>query len=304
MALKNFDEIVEKAKKSGVRNRVVIAGADAENILLGAFEAQDDGFATPVLVGPGLKIVQMLEKLGLKDKTYRLVETTPDQDVTQVAIDLINRGEGDVLMRGNTQTREFLIPLLEKENGLRTNKLLTHIDLVSMPEYHKLIAIGDVTVTIEPNLNQKRAIIGNMVGALKALGYENPNIALLALVEETSFHMKDTIEAHELVQEHKRRPIADCSLVGPISYDLILSKEAARLKGYDNPLCGEFDGIIAPSLLAGNLIVKCWQMHAHARTCGVIVGAKIPVAITSRSDDKDVSYLSLALCAALPKEQA
>ena len=95
MALKNFDEIVEKAKKSGVRNRVVIAGADAENILLGAFDAQDAGFAAPVLVGPGLKIVQMLERLGLKDKPYRLVETTPDQDVTQVAIDLSGVEEVD-----------------------------------------------------------------------------------------------------------------------------------------------------------------------------------------------------------------
>ena len=203
-------------------------------------------------------------------------------------------------MRGNTQTREFLIPLLDKKNGLRTDRLLTHIDLIKMPEYPKLIAIGDVTVTIEPNLNQKKEIIRNMVGTLKAAGYEKPNIALLSMVEQVSFHMKDTVEAQELVKEHKSKPIADCNLVGPIAYDLILSKEAARLKGYDNPLCGDFDGIIVPSLLAGNLIVKCWQMHAHAKTCGVIVGAKIPVALTSRSDDKDVSFLSLAFCSALP----
>ena len=299
MALKNFEPIVERAKQVSKPKRVVIAGADAENILLGAFEAQDAGFVTPVLVGEESKVVPMLERLGLKDKPYRLAATQPGENVAQTAVDLVKQGEGDMLMRGNTQTREFLLPLLVPENGLRTDKLLTHIDLVCMPEYPKVIAIGDVTVTIEPNLQQKKLIIGNMVETLKAVGYEKPNIALLSMVEKVAFHMKDTVEAQELVREHAHRPIADCNLVGPIAYDLILSKEAARLKGYDCPLCGEFDGIIVPSLLAGNLIVKCWQMHAHAQTCGVVIGAKVPVALTSRSDDKEVAFHSLAFCTAL-----
>jgi len=299
MALTNFDQIVERAKQSFRKERVVIAGADSENILLGAFEAQDAGFATPVLVGEAEKILPMLEKLGLKDKPYRLVATQPGNNVVQAAIDLINDGEGDVLMRGNTQTRDFLMPLLDKKNNLRTEKRLTHIDLVSMPEYHKLIAIGDVTVTIEPTLMQKKEIIQDMTEMLNALGYEKPGIALLSMVEQVSYHMKDTVEAQRLVMEHNNNPIADCELVGPVAYDLILSKEAARLKNYTNPLAGEFDGIVAPSLLAANLIVKCWQMHAHARTCGVVIGAKVPVALTSRSDDKDVAFLSLAFCAAL-----
>lgn len=299
MALKNFEPIVERAKQVSKPKRVVIAGADAENILLGAFEAQDAGFVTPVLVGEESKVVPMLERLGLKDKPYRLAATQPGENVAQTAVDLVKQGEGDMLMRGNTQTREFLLPLLVPENGLRTDKLLTHIDLVCMPEYPKVIAIGDVTVTIEPNLQQKKLIIGNMVETLKAVGYEKPNIALLSMVEKVAFHMKDTVEAQELVREHEHRPIADCNLVGPIAYDLILSKEAARLKGYDCPMCGEFDGIIVPSLLAGNLIVKCWQMHAHAKTCGVVIGAKVPVALTSRSDDKEVAFHSLAFCTAL-----
>ena len=303
MELKNFEQIVARAKQSSRRERVVIAGADSENILLGAFEAQDEGFATPVLVGEKEKILPMLEKLGLAGKEYRLVETQPGENVTQKAIDLINGGEGDILMRGNIQTREFLMPLLEKENGLRTDRILTHIDLVSMPEYPKLIAIGDVTVNIRPSLQRKKKIIRNMTETLELLGVERPKIALLSLVEKVSFHMRDTVEAQELVKEHKEKPMANCELAGPIAYDLILSKEAARLKGYDGPYCGEFDGIVAPELLAANVIVKCWQMHAHARTCGVVVGAKIPVALTSRSDDKDVSFLSLAFCAAINEGQ-
>ncbi|MDD6160129.1 MAG: phosphate acyltransferase [Oscillospiraceae bacterium] len=302
MAVKNFEEIAVRAKASGQKNRVVIAGADAENILLGAFHAQDDGFAELTLVGEAGKVLPMLDRLGLKDKPYRLVETYPGDNATQVAIEIINKGEGDILMRGNVQTREFLMPLLDKRNNLRTKRLLTHIDIVSMPEYPKLIAIGDVTVTVEPNRNQKKDIINNMVDTLRFVEDEKPNIALLALVEQTSFHMKDTIDAHELVHEHEKSPIADCNLVGPIAYDLILSKEAARLKNYDCQYCGDFDGIIAPSLLAGNLIVKGWQAHAHAQTCGVVVGAKIRVAITSRSDAPEVAYNSLAFCTLLPKD--
>ena len=299
MEMKNFDQIVERAKRSFRKMRVVIAGADAENILLGTFEAQDAGFATPVLVGEAEKIEPMLERLGLKDKTYRLVATQPGEDVVQAAVNVIRRGEGDVLMRGNTQTRDFLMALLDKKNELRTDKRLVHIDLVSMPEYPKLIAIGDVTVTIQPDIQQKKEIIRSMTETLESVGYDKPNIALLSMVEEVNFHMKDTMEAQELVRSHADTPIANCNLVGPIAYDLILSKEAARLKNYDEPLCGEFDGIVVPSLLAGNLIVKCWQMYAKAKTCGVVVGAKVPVALTSRSDDKEVSFLSLAFCAAL-----
>ena len=299
MEMKDFNQIVERAKRSFRKMRVVIAGADAENILLGTFEAQDAGFASPVLVGEAEKIEPMLERLGLKDKPYSLVATQPGEDVVQAAVDVIRRGEGDVLMRGNTQTRDFLMALLDKKNELRTDKRLVHIDLVSMPEYPKLIAIGDVTVTIQPDIQQKKEIIRSMTETLESVGYDKPNIALLSMVEEVNFHMKDTMEAQELVRSHADTPIANCNLVGPIAYDLILSKEAARLKNYDEPLCGNFDGIVVPSLLAGNLIVKCWQMHAKAKTCGVVVGAKVPVALTSRSDDKEVSFLSLAFCAAM-----
>ena len=299
MEMKDFNQIVERAKRSFRKMRVVIAGADAENILLGTFEAQNAGFATPVLVGEAEKIEPMLERLGLKDKPYSLVATQPGEDVVQAAVDVIRRGEGDVLMRGNTQTRDFLMALLDKKNELRTDKRLVHIDLVSMPEYPKLIAIGDVTVTIQPDIQQKKEIIRSMTESLESVGYEKPNIALLSMVEEVNFHMKDTVEAQELVRSHADTPIANCNLVGPIAYDLILSKEAARLKNYDEPLCGNFDGIVVPSLLAGNLIVKCWQMHAHAKTCGVVIGAKVPVALTSRSDDKEVAFHSLAFCTAL-----
>ena len=190
--------------------------------------------------------------------------------------------------------------MLEKSNGLRTDRLMSHVSLASLPEYPKLLALSDMTVMIHPNINQKKEIIRNMADALKAFGYEMPKLALLSLVERVTFHMQDTVEAQRLVTEQKQKPFADCELWGPIAYDLILSKEAARLKNYDCPWCGGgFDGIVAPDLSTANVLTKSWLIHAHAVTCGAVVGARVPIALTSRSADEEETYLSLVFCAVL-----
>lgn len=299
MYKENFDFIVDKAKQAEKPVRVVIAGADCENILRGAFEAQQAGFVELILAGNEQRITDMLKHLGLITKNYTLKPVADDQNVVQYAIDLIHAGEADVLMRGNTQTRDFLLPIMDKGNHLLTDKLLTQVTMVKFPDYDRVLAISDVTILVSPDHNQRIKVVQNMAGLLTTLGYEKPKIALLALTEQPAFHMPDTIEAQNIVRDHNEKPVANCDLVGPISYDLIVSKEAARLKGYDCPLCGEFDGIVVPGLLAGNLLIKVLQMNGHASSCGVIVGAKIPIAITSRSDTKEQSFLSLAACVAM-----
>jgi len=298
----NFDFIVEKARSIGKPIRVAIAGADCENILLGAFKAQADGFATPILVGNEDRITKCLKDLVLIGKKYTIKHVPDNVNVVQVCIDMVHAGEADVIMRGNTQTRDFLLPILEQENHLITDKLLTQVTMVKVPDYPRVLAISDVTICVRPDQSKRKKIIQNMAGLLTKLGYEKPNIALLSLTEVPAFHMPDTIEAQNIVREHSERPIANCNLVGPIPYDLIVSKEAARLKGYDCPLCGEFDGIVVPELLTGNTMVKMLQMNGRASSCGVIVGAKIPIAITSRSDTQEQSFLSLAACAAMHLE--
>ena len=254
----------------------------------------------PVLVGDRARTVTVLEKLGLEKEPYTMVDTPPGHNITQAAIDIIHSGDGDVLMRGNLPTRDFLMPVLDGKNGLRTDRLMSHVSLCSLPEYPKLLALSDMTVIIKPNMTQKKAIIRNTADALKAFGYEDPKLALLALVEHVTFHMPDTVEAQRLVAEQKSRPFAGCELWGPIAYDLILSKEAARLKSYDCPWSGGgFDGIIAPDLSTANTLVKSWLIHAHAVTCGAVVGAKVPIALTSRSAAAQETYLSLVFCAVL-----
>lgn len=300
MELKNFEDILALMPKLERPLRVILAGSDGENMIRGIFQAQESGFVQPVLVGDRARTISLLEQLGLEKEPYTMVDVAPGHNVTQEAIDIIRSGDGDILMRGNIGTRQFLMPVLDRNNGLRTDRLMTHVSLVSLPEYPKLLALSDMTVIIKPSLEQKKEIIRNTADALKAFGYENPKLALLSLVEEVTFHMQDTVEAQRLVSEQSRRPFADCQLWGPIAYDLILSKEAARLKHYECPYSGGgFDGIIAPDLSTANTLVKSWLIHAHAVTCGAVVGAKVPIALTSRSAAAEETELSLVFCAVL-----
>ena len=300
---KEFESIVQKARADGKRMRVAIAGADSESILLGAFEAEADGFIEPILIGNYKRIQEMTERLGLKDRHYDLQPVDDSTNVVQFAIEMIKSGNADCLMRGNTSTRDLLMPVLNKANHLiRDDRLVTHVVFLKIPGYDRLLAVSDVTLLINPSADARREVLKNIVRALRVFDVEHPNIALLAMVEKPSFQMRDTVEDQTMVREHLKRPIADCNIAGPIAYDLIMSKEAARLKNFDCPYCGEFDGVVVPNLMSGNLMIKVLQMNAGATGCGILVGAKVPVAITSRSDSPDKVFLSLAACTAMWKD--
>ncbi len=305
MELKSFDEMLAMVPKKGGPRRVVLAGSDGENMLKGLFAAQEAGFAQPVLVGDRARTMAKLEELGLDKEPYTMVETMPGQNVASAAIDVIRYGEGDILMRGNMLARDFLMPVLASDTGLRNGKrIVSHVSIASMPDYPKLLALADMAVIIRPDISKKRAIIQNTVEALSALGYEDPKLAMLALVEKGTFHMQDTVEAQSLVFEQHRRPIAKCELWGPISYDLIMSKDAARLKNYECDWCGGgFDGIIAPELTTANTLLKSWLIHANCRVCGAVMGAKIPIALTSRSASDREAFLSVAFCTILERRK-
>ena len=297
---KEFNTIVEKARATQKPMRVAVAGADAENILRGVFAAQEEGFVEPILIGREKRIRELLQTLGLEDRSYQLQAIDSSVNSVQYSIEMIQAGQADALMRGNTQTRDFLMPVLNKANHLiREDALVTHVVFLKVPGYERLLAISDVTLLINPPLETRKKVVANMVRALKVFDVEKPNIALLSLVESPSFQMRDSVEDQTMVRQHAGRPIADCNLVGPIAYDLIMSKEAARLKGYDCPFCGEFDGIVVPNLFSGNLLVKVLQRNAGAEGCGILVGARIPIAICSRSDDPEQAYLSLAASTAM-----
>ena len=186
MELQSFEGILERVPKMSRPMRVILAGSDGENMIKGLFAAQEKGIAQPVLVGDRARTMTVLERFGLEREPYTMVDTPPGHNITQAAIDTLNAGGGDVLMRGNIPTRDFLMPVLDKTNRLRTDRLMSHVSLASLPEYPKLLALSDMTVIIKPNMSQKKEIIRNTADALKAFGYENPKLALLSLVEKVT----------------------------------------------------------------------------------------------------------------------
>ena len=291
---KEFDKIVEKAMERGPKKAAVV-GSNSANILKGVFAAQEAGFVEPILIGNFRKTKEMLDELGLADRHYDFYPTGNNANPVQYAIEMIRAGSADCLMRGNTQTRDFLLPIMNKSNHLiKEGRLVTHISVMKSDEYDRLLAVSDCTLLVEPSIEQREEVIRNMTEALKNFGIAKPNIALLSLVEKPSFHMKDTVEAQTIVMHHNEEPIADCNLFGPITYDLIISKEAAELKHFECEYSGRFDGIVVPNLLAGNLICKFWDAHLHSYACGVLSGTKIPVAISGRSESPAHAFLSLA----------
>lgn len=301
---KEFDFVIQRAKALKQPARMVVAGAECENILKAVFDAEAEGFCQPILVGNEVRIRELMEKLGLSDRECIISGVnaydlgTDYHAYMKRAISIINNGLGDVLVRGNTSTRDFLMPILDKKNGL-ADGLVSEVAMVKVPYYDKLLAVSDVSVLIEPSEGQRKKVVKNIVHVLNHLGIQRPKIAVLSLVEKPSFHMRDTVEAQNIVRSHKMDPIADCELVGPIPWDLIVSKEAARLKGYDCPYCGEFDAVLMPNVMAGNTVMKVLTMSADANACGVLAGTKVPVAIASRSSTEEHAFLSLCVAAAM-----
>ena len=238
----------------------------------------------------------MVKTINLKCGARIITEKTDYVQSAALGI-WIKAGAADCLMRGNTQTRDLLLPVLNKTNHLiEGDHLLTHVVTFTKPGEDRLMAISDVTLLVNPSIEKREEVIKNLVEELAIFGVKHPKIALLGVVEKPSFHIRNTVESQTIVMNHNEEPIADCELVGPITYDLIMSKEAARLKNYDCPYCGEFDGIVVPTLLAGNTIVKVLETHTDTISCGALVGAKVPIAITGRSERPEQSYLSLAAC--------
>ena len=301
---KEFDFVINRAKSLERPARMVVAGADCENVLKAVFEAQDQGFGRPILVGNEDRIGAMLKRLGLFDREY-VISHVPVYEINtdyhvylKRALTIINDGLGDILVRGNTSTRNFLMPILDKKIGLATG-LVSEVALIKVPHYDKILALSDVTVCINPSEGQRKKIVRNICSVLEHLGIHRPKVAVLSLVERPSFHMRDTVEAQNIVRSHKKEPIADCALVGPIPWDLIVSKEAARLKNYDCPYCGEFDAVLMPNVMAGNTVMKVLTMSADANACGVLAGTRVPCAIASRSSSEEQAFLSLCVAAAM-----
>ena len=301
MELKNFKELIKKVQNNDVKKRVAVVVAQDEHTLEAVFRATQDKIVEPVLIGDKNKIKEILNKLQVEFNDNAIIHIDSDSQAAEKAVDLINENKADFIMKGKIQTSDLLKAVVNKEKGIRTGKVMSHVAIQEIPSYHKLLAITDGGMMMYPNVEEKKQIIENAVDVFLSLGYECPNVAVLAAVETVNPKMPETTDADILKKMNESGELINCIVEGPISFDLAMNKESAAIKGYYSPVTGEVDILIAPNITTGNLLSKSFIELAGGKMAGMIVGAKVPIVLTSRGSTSEEKYLSLVLSASAVK---
>lgn len=301
MVFKNFAELIESVQGSEVKKRVVVAAAQDEHTLEAVFKAKKDNIVEPILVGNKAKIKEVLNSLNESLEDSAIIDVVNDVEAAVKAVELINENKADFIMKGKIQTADLLRAVVNKETGLRTGSVMSHVVIHEIPTYHKLLAVTDGGMMMYPNVEEKKQIIENAVNTFVAMGYENPKVAVLAAVETVNPKMPEAVDAGMLKEMNENGEIKNCIVEGPISYDLTMNKESAQIKGFESPVTGDADILIVPNITAGNILGKSLVYSAGAKMAGFIVGAKVPIVLTSRGSSAEEKYLSLVLSAAAVK---
>lgn len=298
MELKKLEELV-KIAKSSVAKKIVVAAAADEQVLEAICAARHENIIEPILVGNKKQILIIAQKLNLYVSDIEIIDEPDDFKASAIAVKIIRDGKAEILMKGLLQTGTLLKVVLDKENGLRKGKLLSHFALVESPFYHKLFAIADGGVNIAPTFEEKLTILENSIEAFHKLGYTCPKVAVVGAVETVNPKMEATIHASLLSQMNYRKQIKGCKVDGPFALDNAVSKEAARHKGIESDVAGDADLILVPDINAGNILYKCLRFLGNSTSAAVIMGAKVPIVLTSRADSNQSKMMSIALAAAM-----
>jgi phosphate butyryltransferase len=301
MELKNFKDLIKKVQKNDSIKRVAVAAAHDEHTLEAVFKAAGDKLVEPVLVGNKEKIEEILKKLNLKYEPANIINTESDKEAAEKTVELIHENKADFIMKGKLQTADLLKAVVDKEKGLRTGNVISHVAILEIPAYRKLIAVTDGGMVMYPNLDEKKQILENSVNVFLAMGYECPKVAVLCAVETVNPKMPETVDADTLKNMNRDGEIKDCMVEGPISLDLTFNKESAEIKGYSSPVTGDADILLVPNITTGNIMSKVLIEMAGATMAGMVVGAKVPIVLTSRGASSEEKYLSLVLSASAVK---
>jgi phosphotransacetylase len=255
-----------------------------ETALEGAVEAAEHGLVTPILVGPVAKIREIAKKHRIDIEGFELVDVPHSHAAADKAVELVRQGRAELLMKGSLHTDELLAAVVARDTGLRTERRLSHVFLMDIPTYHKVLIITDAAINIAPDLEAKADICQNAIDLAVALGLERPKLAILAAVETVNSKMPATIDAACLCKMSDRGQIRDGVLDGPLAFDNAISKEAAKIKGIESEVAGDPDILLVPDLEAGNILAKQLIFLANAESAGLVLGARVPIVLTSRSD--------------------
>jgi phosphate butyryltransferase len=300
MVLKNMNDL-KRLVEGGPRKKLILAAAQDQHSLGAVIRAWKDNIIEPILVGDkdGIQNICTLNNYDITG--VRIIHESDPEMSVEIAVKMVSSKQADILMKGKIGSATLLKCVLNKEWGLRTGNLLSHFALFEVETYPKVIAVTDVAMNIAPTLQDKIAIVNNSVACLNRLGYKIPKVAVLGAVEMVNENMKATLDAALLSKMNQRDQIKNCIIDGPLAFDNAVSLESAQLKGIKSEVAGDTDLLLMPDIEVGNVLYKSLVFFAKAKVASIILGALVPIVLTSRSDSEQAKFDSILLAAAACK---
>ncbi len=299
MVLKDFTDLISKVRSSNITKKLIAVSADDAHTLEAVMQATKDGIVEPSFIGDAEAIKATLKELGEDSSLYPVYEEADFDKAAELGVRLIREGKGDFLMKGRLETSQILRAVVNEDHGLGTGGVMSHVAVNDVPAYHKFLITTDGGMNVAPNFNMKLGILVNAVNMLRALGYENPKVAVLANSEKVDPKIPESVEAGKLKEMYVRGEIRNCIVEGPVALDIALVKAHAEVKHFESPVAGDADIILSPNIFTSNTLGKSLTEMAGAKMAGLIVGAKVPIILTSRGSSSEEKYNSIVLAAAV-----
>ena len=275
---------------------VAVVDAQETHVLAGVVEASDEGLIEPILLGPRAQIADVCKQLGCPGDRFPILDVAAASAAAEAGVQLVMEGKAQALVKGWIHTDELMHPVLAK---LRTARRISHVFVADLPSYHKLLFVTDAAINIVPDLATKAAILQNAVDLARILGVARPKAAALSAIELVKPSIPSTLDAACLSKMAQRGQIMHAEVDGPLAFDNAISRDAARIKEINSPVAGEVDIVLAPDLDAGNILAKNLEYLAGATLAGVVIGAKVPLMLPSRSDPPAARLVSAAIAVLL-----
>ena len=276
---------------------VVVACAHDSHTLEAILKAREEDLVKCLLVGHKDEIFRIAADLGYTLNEEEVLEAETDEEAATISVRLVREGKADFLQKGLMQTATILKAVVNRQTGLHTGGMISHTALLEIPGYHKLVCVTDAGMIPNPDLEGKKAIVRNAVDMFHRLGYDLPLVSALCAAENVSPKIPETVDAAALKEACKADELGKCYVEGPISFDLAMNKESAKIKRFNSPVSGETDILLVPNITAGNIMAKSLMEFGGAKMAGCVIGAKCPIALNSRSASFEEKYYSLLLCA-------
>jgi phosphate acetyltransferase len=289
-----YDRLIAAARGEAPALTCVAHPCD-ESSLRGALEAASTGLIVPILVGPEAKIRSVAGEFGLDLGGREIVDAPHSNAAAARAVEMIREGKAELLMKGSLHTDELMREVAASATGLRTERRISHVFIMDVPGHPETLFITDAAINIFPDLDAKRDIVQNAIDLWRAIGLGEPRVAILSAVETVTTKIPSTIEAAALCKMAERGQITGGLLDGPLAFDNAIDPEAARIKGISSPVAGRAQILVVPDLEAGNMLAKNLSFLTHADAAGIVLGARVPVVLTSRADSVRTRLASCAV---------